>query len=195
MKNFPPPVLPWFLAISLTLATVLSVQAEDKDGPFVRMIRHKDGSRTVTGYHSGMKIQEITTIDKDGVERLKRVNYLDKYGRPERFEYRSGTGGLLLHGQFVYDEKGRMAEELLYTPDGRLLRKLVQNYDFATGAKLAPTVEHKGALPPEIVRWMNPDGNDSGDDVEGGRSNNRTRSDDDDGERRGLFGIFKKKKD
>ncbi len=126
-------------------------------GPFVRMVRHNDGSRTVTARDASKREQEITTYDHEGELRLRRIYQLDRYGRAERFMIYDGQGTPLVRGEFTFDEFGRMIEERLFSvPDGKPIRTLRQTYD-AQGKVQVPKVANHQPLPQELLYWMDPD--------------------------------------
>ncbi|MEM1293826.1 MAG: hypothetical protein AAGH89_00580 [Verrucomicrobiota bacterium] len=138
-------------------------------GPFVRMVRHNDGSRTVTARseldpNSPLKVgktQTISTYDPEGVLRLKRIYQLNKYGKPEVFVISDGAGRPLVEGLFTYDLQNRLAkEELFELPSKRPVRTQIHSYTAGTRGTVR-TVNH-GPLPPELLRWMDPDGNVAG---------------------------------
>jgi len=189
---------PW-MTLGLILGILSpSLMADDSQGPFVRMVRHKDGSRTVTAHHVGMQAQEVVTYDADNVVRLKRINHLDKYGRPQSFEFYDGNNRLLMRGKFTFDSMDRMKEELLYTVDGQLIRRLTKNYDLATGKELPPTITGGSAgVPQQILQWSDPDGEGTGTLASGtqGRSGNGNGAQEEDKKKkRGLpFGLFNRK--
>jgi len=133
---------------------------------FVRMVRHNDGSRTVTSKHSGNAtgkgvdehIQLVQTYDKNGDLRLERSYKLNTAsGQPDTFTIYNGQRQPLLLGRFTYDGFGRVQTETLYAAQTRKeVRRLTQGYDYA-GKKLNPKVENFESLPPDILYWMDPD--------------------------------------
>jgi hypothetical protein len=127
-------------------------------GPFVRMVRHNDGSRTVTAKDAAKAEQEVLTYDAQGDLKLRRVYQLDRYGKAVSFVIQEGSGKPLIRGEFTYDVRDRMTEERLYSiPGDQLMRRLVQDYDPGTGKKLMPRVQNHIALPSELLYWMDPD--------------------------------------
>jgi len=128
-------------------------------GPFVRMVRHNDGSRSVTARDESTKEMVITTYDPDGNLQLRRVYQLDRYGKPVTFFVYDGTGRPLMRGEYEYDNRERVvAERLFELPSGEPIRTVAQNYD-AAGNRLSPQYMHQGSLPPQVLRWLNPDEN------------------------------------
>ncbi len=132
-------------------------------GPFVRMVRHNDGSRTVTAKsqydpNSAIgKTQSISTYDPEGVLRLKRVYQLNKYSKPETFIIYDGNNRPLVEGVFTYDFQDRIQEEVLYLlPSKQMLRKQVHNY--SGGSQGTVNTTNYAAMPTELLRWMDPDG-------------------------------------
>lgn len=127
-------------------------------GPFVRMVRHNDGSRTVTAKDPSKAEQEVLTYDPQGDMKLRRLYQLDRYGKPVTFIIQDGTGKPVIRGEFTYDVRDRMNEERLYAiPGNQMIRKLVQDYDPSTGKKLNPRIQNFAALPEELLYWMDPD--------------------------------------
>jgi hypothetical protein len=170
-------------------------------GPFVRMVRHNDGSRTVTAKDSAKAEQEVLTYDIQGDLKLRRVYQLDRYGKAVTFVIHEGSGKPVIRGEFTYDVRDRMTEERLYSiPGNQLMRQLVQEYDPKTGKKLAPRVKNYASLPSELLYWMDPDSAGSaGAQVKaaaaaaatGAKSDAKSGS----GGKSGLFrGMFKKDK-
>lgn len=159
-----------FVAFVLPVSPVAAQQGNSGDGgPFVRMVRHNDGSRTVTARseldpNSTLKVgktQTISTYDPEGELRLKRVYQLNKYGKPEVFVISDGAGRPLVEGLFTYDLQNRLAkEELFELPSKRPVRTQIHSYTAGSYGTVR-TVNH-GPLPPELLRWMDPDGNVAG---------------------------------
>ncbi len=134
------------------------IQRNPTTGPFVRMVKHNDGSRTVTASpDSTKKTQEITTYDAQGTLRLKRVYRMNQYDKPDSFIISDGAGRPLVEGKFNYDMHHRLqTEELFELPSRQLLRRQVHSYDLANQDSVRTT--NYAALPPELLRWMDPDG-------------------------------------
>jgi len=127
-------------------------------GPFVRMVRHNDGSRSVTARDSTKNEQEVLTYDPQGQLKLRRVYQLDRYGKATTFIIHDGTGRPVLRGEFAYDTRDRMHEERLYSvPGDQLIRRLNQDYHPTTGQKLKPRIQSQAPLPEELLYWMDPD--------------------------------------
>ncbi len=172
--KFPPKAFPClfagFVAFVFTGGPVCAQQGSQREGgPFVRMVRHNDGSRTVTarseldpGSSLNLgKSQTISTYDPEGDLRLKRIYQLNKYGKPETFIISDGAGRPLVEGLFTYDLQNRLEkEELFELPSKRPLRTQIHSYT-AGNYGTVRTVNH-GPLPPELLRWMDPDGNVAG---------------------------------
>jgi len=162
-------------------------------GPFVRMVRHNDGSRTVTAKDPSKAEQEVLTYDPQGDLKLRRLYQLDRYGKPVTFVINEASGRPVLRGEFTYDVRDRMSEERLYSlPGNQMIRRLVQDYDPGTGKKLPARIQNYGTLPPELLYWMDPDSSQNqatgatgkGDAGKGGT----------DGKPGKLRGLFKKDK-
>lgn len=158
--------------------------AAPRPGPFVRMVRHNDGSRTVTARDETTKEMVITTYDPEGNLKLRRNYQLDRYGKPGTFQFFDGSGRPLVRGEFIYDGMDRVVEEKWFElPSERPIRTLAQNYD-AKGRRLPPQSMHEATLPPEVVRWLEPDK-----EVASETSKNQ------EGSRFSLFGKKDKKKE
>jgi len=105
------------------------------------MVRHNDGSRTVTAKDPSKAEQEIMTYDVQGDLKLRRLYQLDRYGKPVTFVIHEASGRPVLRGEFSYDVRDRMSEERLYSvPGNQLIRRLIQDYDPGTGEKLPPRI-------------------------------------------------------
>lgn len=127
-------------------------------GPFVRMIRHNDGSKSITARDQNTKELVITTYDPEGNLKLRRNYQLDQYGKPVTFTFLNGTDVPLVRGEYVYDAQDRVIEEKWFElPSQRPIRNLAQNYDAHGMKRLAPQSMHEATLPPEVVRWLEPD--------------------------------------
>lgn len=166
---------------------------------FVRMVRHNDGSRTVTSKHSGNAtgkgvdehIQLVQTYDKNGELRLERSYKLSTAnGQPDTFTIYNGNRQPLLLGRFTYDAFGRMQTETLFSAQTRKeVRRLTQGYDYS-GKKLPPKVENFEALPADILYWMDPDSAPaSAQKAMAGGAGAKGAS----GKKGGILGIFGKK--
>lgn len=134
-----------------------SAPASPTGGPFVRMVRHNDGSRSITARDDTTKEMVITTYDPLGNLKLRRNYQLDRFGKPAAFIFYDGAGKPLVRGEYVYDAQDRVAEERWFElPSQRPIRTLAQNYD-AKGKRLPPQSMHEATLPPDVVRWLEPD--------------------------------------
>lgn len=128
-------------------------------GPYVRMVEHNDGSRSVTARDDTTKELVISTYGPppEGDLKLQRKYQLDRYGKPTAFFIYDGTGRPLVRGEFTYDAQDRVIEEKWFElPSERPIRTLAQNFD-AKGGRLPPQYMHQASLPPEVVRWLDPD--------------------------------------
>ena len=130
--------------------------------PFVRIVKHNDGSRTITAKSQKLEgqkqsMQEVKTVDKDGNLRLRRIYYLNRYGQPQRFEMYDGTGRPVLTGEFEYDGLDRIRKEVLFeVGTGMKLREQTRHYRQSHEAPLIETKSY-GVLPVELLYWMDPD--------------------------------------
>ncbi len=146
-----------FLSLQVGLAQSYPA-APGAAGPFVRMVRHNDGSRTVTAKDPAKAEQEVLTYDAQGDLKLRRVYQLDRYGKAVTFVIHDQSSKPVIRGEFTYDVRDRMTEERLYSvPGNQLVRRLVQSYDPNTGKKLNPQVQNYTTLPSELLYWMDPD--------------------------------------
>ncbi len=89
------------------------------DGPFVRVKRNDDGSKTV--FERGQDERTITkqTFTAGGNLTLKTVYRLDKQGNPLKCDIYDGLGNRLYKTAFGYSKRpgptfGKLAQELLY---------------------------------------------------------------------------------
>lgn len=131
--------------------------ASPTGGPFVRMVRHNDGSRSITARDDTTKEMVITTYDPLGNLKLRRNYQLDRFGKPATFIFYDGAGKPLVRGEYVYDAQDRVAAERWFElPTQKPILTLAQNYD-AKGRRLPPQSMHEATLPPEVVRWLEPD--------------------------------------
>jgi hypothetical protein len=150
------PALAWTAASSAQTAP--SNLPATSTGPFVRMVRHNDGSRSVTARDAGKTEQEVLTYDSEGELKLRRIYQLDRYGKATTFIIQDGSGRPVLRGEFAYDSRDRMTEERLYgVPGNQLIRRLNQDYEPTTGKKLKPRIQSHSPLPEELLYWMDPD--------------------------------------
>jgi hypothetical protein len=103
-----------------------------------RSIYHSDGSYTESQEHNeGQGFLQQTTYSKNGVEIQRRSITLDQRGMPDEvLIYAGGENGKLKYrGKHHYDQLGRFSEEHLFSSDGTLIRRKVQEYT-AEGKRL-----------------------------------------------------------
>ena len=103
-----------------------------------RSIYHSDGSYTESQEHNdGQGFLQQTTYSKNGVEIQRRSITLDQRGMPDEvLIYAGGENGKLKYrGKHLYDQLGRFSEEHLFSSDGTLIRRKVQEYS-AEGKRL-----------------------------------------------------------
>ena len=121
------------------------------------MVRHNDGSKSITARDEMTKELVISTYDPEGNLKLRRNYQLDQYGKPVTFLFYDGAGQPLVRGQYVYDAQDRVSEEKWFDMQSQQeIRTLAQNYD-AKGKRLPPQTMHEATLPPAVVRWLEPD--------------------------------------
>ncbi len=94
-----------------------------------RSIHHSDGSYTESREQNDEQhYLEQTTYSKNGVEIQRRSISLDQRGRPDEVMIYDGRGTFKYRGKHVYDQLGRFSEEHLFSADGTLIRRKVQEY-------------------------------------------------------------------
>lgn len=96
-----------------------------------RSIYHSDGSYTESQEHNeGDAFLQQTTYSKNGVEIQRRSITLDQRGMPDEVMIYAGgeNGKLKYRGKHLYDQFGRFSEEHLFSADGTLIRRKVQEY-------------------------------------------------------------------
>jgi hypothetical protein len=126
-------------------------------GPFVRMVRHNDGSKSITARDELTKELVISTYDPEGNLKLRRNYQLDLYGKPKTFLFYDGGGQPLVRGEYIYDAQDRVTEEKWFDMQSQKpIQDLAHNYD-AKGKRLPPQTMHEATLPPAVVRWLEPD--------------------------------------
>ena len=95
------------------------VPGVDIEGPFVRVKRNQDGSRTVFERGQDERTLVKTTEGPNGNVVLKTIYRLDSDGNPLRCNIYNGTGKQLYKTAFGYSKRpgvtyGRLVQELLY---------------------------------------------------------------------------------
>jgi len=96
-----------------------------------RSIYHSDGSYTESQEHNdGQAYLEQTTKSANHVEIQRRSITLNQRGMPDEVMIYSGgeNGKLKYRGKHLYDQFGRFSEEHLFSADGNLIRRKVQEY-------------------------------------------------------------------
>lgn len=91
----------------------------DIEGPFVRVKRNDDGSRTVFERGQDKKTLTKTTRSADGKILMKTIYRLDELGNPIKCDIYDGLGTKLYKTQFGYSKRpgptyGKLVQELLY---------------------------------------------------------------------------------
>lgn len=89
------------------------------EGPFVRVQRNKDGSRTVFERGNDDRTLTKTTYSADGNISLKTIYRLDGNGNPLKCDIFDGLGVRIYKTQFGYSKRpgptfGKLVQELLY---------------------------------------------------------------------------------
>lgn len=118
----------FFLILALALAPQLPAQEAlgvDIEGPFVRVKRNEDGSRTVFERGNDEKTMTKTTYSAQGNLTLKTVYRLDDNGNPLKCDIYDGLGNRLYKTSFGYSKRpgvtfGKLVQERLY--DARVKR-------------------------------------------------------------------------
>ncbi|MGE9270381.1 MAG: hypothetical protein ACQKBU_06215 [Verrucomicrobiales bacterium] len=112
------------LAVILTLALVPAASAQglpgiDIEGPFVRIKRNEDGTRTI--FERGNDERTMTKITKTpaGNITLKTIYRMDKNGNPLKCEIFDGLGSKLYKTRFGYSMRpgptyGKLVQEQLF---------------------------------------------------------------------------------
>lgn len=112
------------LARLLILALTLSVNGQgipgvDIEGPFVRVKRNEDGTRTVFERGNDERTLEKTTSTAAGNVTMKTVYRMDKNGNPLKCDIYDGLGNKLYKTSFGYSKRpgptfGKLVQELLF---------------------------------------------------------------------------------
>lgn len=95
------------------------------DGPFVRIQRNDDGSRTVFERGNDLRTLTKTTYTASGNVSMKTIYRLDDRGNPLKCDIYDGLGNKIYKTQFGYSKRpgvtyGKLVQELLY--DARVAR-------------------------------------------------------------------------
>ncbi|MCH7228469.1 hypothetical protein [Haloferula sp. A504] len=112
------------ILLMITACLVPLVAAQDLpgigiDGPFVRVKRNKDGSRTVFERGNDERTLIKTTYTADGNISVKTIYRLDAKGNPLKCDIFDGLGNKIYKTQFGYSKRpgvtfGKLVQELLY---------------------------------------------------------------------------------
>lgn len=118
------------LALTLTLSMIPAASGQrvpgvDIKGPFVRVKRNDDGTRTVFERGNDKRTMEKTTSTASGNVTLKTVYRMDDKGNPLKCDMFDGLGNKLYKTSFGYSKKpgptfGKLVQERLY--DARVKR-------------------------------------------------------------------------
>ncbi len=89
------------------------------EGPFVRVMRNKDGSRTVFERGNDDRSLTKTTYTANGNVSVKTIYRLDDKGNPLKCDIYDGLGNKLYKTKFGYSKRpgvtyGKLVQELLY---------------------------------------------------------------------------------
>lgn len=109
-------------AIALTVLIAISgaqIPGVDIEGPFVRVKRNEDGSKTVFEREDNRKTLTKKTYTPDGHVSLSTIYRLDKEGNPLKCEIFDGLGTKLYKTSFGYSKRpgptfGKLVQELLF---------------------------------------------------------------------------------
>ena len=112
------------LLLLITACLIPLVAAQDLpglgiEGPFVRVKRNKDGSRTVFERGNDERTLVKTTYTADGNISVKTIYRLDANGNPLKCDIYDGLGTKIYKTQFGYSKRpgptfGKLVQELLY---------------------------------------------------------------------------------
>jgi len=92
-----------------------------------RAIHHPDGTHTESKQDN--ETRTLTQETKKGDTVLqRRMILLDEAGRPTEAMIYDGRGQFRYRGTQIYDRMGRFAEEQIYDPDEKLIRRRIQEY-------------------------------------------------------------------
>jgi hypothetical protein len=121
--------------ISLFLLLCLpSIGAAQEKAIKVTTTLHDDGTRTDMKVDPASQTAEATTYAGEKI--LRRVAYkLDASGQMQEGDVFGPDGKMLFHAVFRRDALNRVVEEFNYAADGRLIRRLV--YEYNTSGKIA----------------------------------------------------------
>ena len=106
---------------------------------WARTVLHADGSQSKISYDKNTKLHEEETYSVSGVLQMKRVYTMNRHGKPATGKVLDARGNLLLNLHFRFDATERPLEMLALTPDGHLARRVIYKYDPA-GKELTPLV-------------------------------------------------------
>ncbi|BCX47420.1 hypothetical protein HAHE_13280 [Haloferula helveola] len=103
----------------LPCASAQGVPGFDIEGPFVRVKRNEDGSRTVFKRGNDKKTLTKSTYTASGNLTMKTVYRLDDEGNPLKCDIYDGLGNRLYKTSFGYSKRpgptfGKLVQELLY---------------------------------------------------------------------------------
>ena len=109
-----------FVSICFTvLAGAQGIPGIDIEGPFVRVKRNDDGSKTIFKRGNDTKTLVKTTVSPQGNETLKTVYRMDPNGNPMTCNIYDGLGNRIYKTSFGYSRKegvtkGKLVQERLY---------------------------------------------------------------------------------
>ena len=115
------------------------------DGSFTETIRDDDPENKTA---NNLVIQK--TKSKNGTLLLKRSIMLNQMGNPAEVMIHDGAGRYKYRGVFVYDNMGRISDELLYDAKGNPLRRTVQEYDLQGIPKPLKTLDYSPNIPKDL---------------------------------------------
>ena len=115
-----------------------------------RAIYHSDDSFTESKQDNENQTLEQITKSANGVVLQRRMVTLDRYGRPSEILIYDGRGTFKYRGRQIYDMMGRFNEEQLYSSDGTLIRRKVQEYTPDGQKKPLRSWDYVENIPPDL---------------------------------------------
>jgi len=112
----------WSACLALAAAACAAEPpGKEEEGPYVRVMMNKDGSRTVFRKTPDNRTLIKKTYSSAGVLELKTIYRMDAYGNPRSCKIYDGKGNELFKVRYGYDKRwGRLVEEQMF--DSRVKR-------------------------------------------------------------------------
>ena len=115
-----------------------------------RAIHHTDGSYTESKQDNITNTLEQITKSENGTRLQTRMITLDQMGRPSEAMIYDGRDQFKYRGIQVYDTFGRFAEEQIYSVDGTLLRRKIQEYTPQGEKRPVHSVDYVANVPEDL---------------------------------------------